>query len=143
MAKVELKTQKNNASVDAFLKTVPDESQRADCLKLLEIMESATGESAAMWGASIVGFGTYHYKSPATGREADWLRIGFSPRKGKTTIYIMDGFDAYQSLLDTLGKHSTAKSCLYIKHLDDIDIKVLTELIKRSFHEGLPMGGTA
>ena len=84
-----------------------------------------------MWGDSIIGFGKYHYKY-ASGREGDWMRIGFSPRKQNLTLYIMDGFEKYSELLESLGKYKTGKSCLYIKKMQDIDINILKELVKES-----------
>ena len=85
-----------------------------------------------MWGTSIVGFGSYHYKG-ASGREGDWMKVGFSPRKQSMTLYIMDGFGSYDSLLEKLGKYKTGKSCLYINKLEDVDQTVLRELVKQSF----------
>ncbi len=133
MAKVELKTQKNDGDVDKFLDGVDNEQRKKDAKEVTKIMAEITGEKPVMWGSSIIGFGTYHYKSPATGREGDWMRIGLSPRKQNLTVYIMDGFSEYQSLLDKLGKHKTAKSCLYINRLEDVDINVLREMIKKSY----------
>ncbi|MCO5207271.1 MAG: DUF1801 domain-containing protein, partial [Anaerolineae bacterium] len=90
-----------------------------------------TGEPGALWGTSIVGFGTYHYKY-ASGREGDWFVTGFSPRKQNMTLYIMPGFEQYNDLLSKLGKHKTGKSCLYINKLDDVDLDVLRELVAQS-----------
>jgi len=127
----ELKTKVNKASVDKFIKSVKDEQTRDDCFKIAEIMQKATKAEPKMWGTSIVGFGTYHYKG-ASGREGDWFVAGFSPRKQNLTLYIMTGFDEYEDLLAKLGKHSTGKACLYIKRLADVDLKVLKELITKS-----------
>ncbi len=127
----ELKTKLNDASVDDFIESVEDESKRDDCRRVLELMKNATGEDPKMWGSSIVGFGTYHYKY-ASGREGDWMKTGFSPRKQNLTIYIMDGFGRYDELMSKLGKHRTGKSCLYVKRLSDIDFKVLEKLVKAS-----------
>jgi len=127
----ELKTKVNNASVDKFIKSIKDEQIRDDCYKIVEIMQKATKAEPKMWGTSIVGFGTYHYKY-ASGREGDWFLAGFSPRKQNLTLYIMSGFDEYDSLMKKLGKHSTGKSCLYIKKLGDVDVKVLKELVTKS-----------
>ena len=127
----ELKTQKNDASVEAFLNTIADERKRKDSFTILELMKEITGEAPAMWGTSIVGFGSYHYKY-ASGREGDWMITGFSPRKQNLTLYIMGGFEQYDELLSQLGKHSTGKSCLYLKKLDDIHLDVLRELVQRS-----------
>ena len=127
----ELKTKMNDASVDAFLNTVVDERKRQDCFTLVDLMTEATGAQPRMWGDSIVGFGEYHYKY-ASGREGNWFLAGFAPRKQNLTLYIMSGFDQYDELLGKLGKHSTGKSCLYIKRLDDVDLDVLRELVRRS-----------
>ena len=132
MAKnVELKTRLNDASVEDFLNTVSDEQIRADCFEIAKIMKQATKAEPKMWGSSIVGFGSYHYKG-ASGREGDWMLVGFSPRKQNLTLYIMAGFDRYDELMKKLGKFSTGKSCLYIKKLADVDKKVLKELISES-----------
>ncbi len=129
MAKsVELKTKVNEASVEGFLNSVKDEQTRADCFEILKIMKQVTKEEPKMWGASIVGFGSYHYKG-ASGREGDWMLTGFSPRKQNLTLYLMGGFDAHADLLKKLGKHKTSVGCLYIKKLEDVDKKVLKELV--------------
>ena len=127
----ELKTQKNDASVEVFLNSVPDERKRRDSYAILELMKDVTGEEPAMWGTSIVGFGSYHYKY-ASGRENEWFLVGFSPRKQNLTLYIMSGFDEYESLLANLGKHKTGKSCLYINKLEDVDQSTLRELVEKS-----------
>ena len=127
----ELKTKLNEASVEDFINSVDDEVKREDCRVVLELMSRATNEEPKMWGSSIVGFGTYHYKY-ASGREGDWMKIGFSPRKQNLTLYIMDGFDKYDELMSKLGKYKTGKSCLYVKSLADIDKKVLEKLVKES-----------
>ncbi len=128
----ELKTKKNDESVEDFLNKVEDEQKREDSFKILKLMQAVTGEKPSMWGESIVGFGKYHYKY-ASGREGDWMMTGFSPRKQNLTLYIMAGFDGYEALMSKLGKHSTGASCLYIKKLSDVDEDVLKELVKRSF----------
>ena len=127
----ELKTQQTEESVEKFLNTINDAGRREDCYKVAKLMEEATGSKPKMWGESIVGFGSYHYKG-ASGREGDWLLIGFSPRKQNLTLYIMAGFDGYSELMKKLGKHSSAKSCLYIKRLDDIHLPTLKKLIRAS-----------
>ena len=127
----ELKTKRNKGDVEAFLNRVPDEKKRQDSFTILELMKQVTGEEPEMWGDSIVGFGSYHYKY-ASGREADWFLTGFSPRKQNLTLYIMAGFDEYEQLLNKLGKHSTGKSCLYVKKLEDVNMDVLKELVKQS-----------
>lgn len=127
----ELKTKVNDASVEAFLSAVPDEKKRADAFRVLAIMREETGEEPQMWGDSIVGFGTYHYKY-ASGREGDWPLTGFSPRKASLTLYITPGFDRYEDLLARLGKFTTGKSCLYVKRLSDVDEATLRELVRQS-----------
>jgi hypothetical protein len=132
MAKAELKTKKTGDSVPAFLAKIDDEEARKDCRTLVGLMEAATGAKARMWGSSIVGFGDYRYKSPATGREGDWFQMGFSPRKAALTLYLMSGVHKHGDLLKKLGKHKTGKGCLYIKRLDDVDGAVLKRLIRES-----------
>ena len=127
----ELKTKKNDASVVDFLNSVENERRREDSFAVLKLMEEVTGEEPVMWGTSIVGFGSYHYKY-ASGREGDWMAIGFSPRKQSLTLYMMSGFSKYEEILIRLGKYKTGKSCLYINRIEDIDIDVLTELIESS-----------
>lgn len=127
----ELKTKPTNESVKEFLNKVPDEGRREDCFAVAKIMEEITGEKPKMWGPSIVGFGTYHYKYES-GREGDWPVTAFSPRKKDLTLYIMPGFDKHDELMKELGKHSRGKSCLYIKRLSDIHIPTLKKLIKES-----------
>jgi len=124
----ELKTKLNNASVDKFLKGIKDEQTRADCFQIVEIMKKATKAEPKMWGTSIVGFGDYHYKYES-GREGDWFVAGFSPRKQNLTLYAMGGFHKREDLLKKLGKHSLGKGCLYIKKLEDVDTKVLKDLV--------------
>ena len=132
MAKnAELKTKLNDASVEDFLNTVSDEQIRADCFEITKLMKQVTKAEPKMWGSSIVGFGSYHYKG-ASGREGDWMLVGFSPRKQNLTLYIRAGFDRYDELMKKLGKFSTGKSCLYIKKLADVDKKVLKELVSES-----------
>lgn len=130
----ELKTKATKASVMKFLEGVENEQRRADALKMLELMLKITKREARMWGSSMVGFGSYHYKY-ASGREGDWLLTGFSPRKNDLTVYIMNGFSSYSDLMSKLGKYKTGKSCLYIKKLEDIDLKVLSQLIRKSLND--------
>ena len=130
----ELKTKRNDRSVTDFLNGVADEKKRKDCLTILEAMKQITKEEPKMWGDSIVGFGSYHYKY-ASGREGDWFLTGFSPRKQNLTLYIMSGFSSYGKLLGQLGKHKTGRSCLYVKRLEDIDMEVLKEMVTRSIEE--------
>ncbi len=128
-----LKTLVNDESVTDFINSVPDETKRADSFTLLKLFTDITGENAKMWGASIIGFGQYHYKSDRSTQEGDWPLTAFSPRKQNLTLYFMDGFDSYGDLLNSLGKHKTSKGCLYINKLSDVDIQVLEKLIQKSF----------
>src|SRR5687768_4954374 len=130
----ELKTKPTQESVKEFLNKVPDEGRREDSFAVAKIMEEITGEKPKMWGPSIVGFGTYHYKY-ASGREGDWPITAFSPRKRDLTLYIMPGFEKHDELMKKLGKHSTGKSCLYIKRLSDIHVPTLKKLIKASIEQ--------
>jgi len=125
----ELKTKVTNASVDKFLQGIKDEKKRRDCYQILKIMKKATKAEPKMWGTGIIGFGDYHYKYES-GRENDWFLTGFSPRVQNLTLYIMGGFD--NEVLKKLGKYKTGKGCLYINKLEDVDVKVLSELITRS-----------
>lgn len=127
----ELKTKMNDASVRAFLAGVEPESKREDCFRVLAIMKEIAGCEPKMWGDSIVGFGQIYYKY-ASGREGEWFQIGFSPRKQNLTLYVMTGYDGYDDLLERLGKYKTGVSCLYLKHLDDVDESVLKALLQRT-----------
>lgn len=127
----ELKTKQNDLSVQDFLNSVEDERRRADCYKILEIMQEATQAAPRMWGSSIVGFGDYHYKY-ASGREGNWFIIGFSPRKNDLTLYLMGGLTRQQDLLQQLGKYKTGKSCLYIKKLENVNIEILKQMVANS-----------
>lgn len=132
----ELKTKKTNVSAAAFIAKIPDAQKRKDSQSLLSIFKKATGERPVMWGTSIIGYGQYHYKSKRSRQEGDWPLTGFSPRASNLTIYIMPGFKSYGPLLKKLGKHKiSGGSCIYIKKLDDIDIKVLAEIIKLSVRD--------
>ena len=123
------KTKPTTQSVTDFLNNIPDAQRRADCLAIAKLMEEITGSKPQMWGQSIVGFGSYHYKY-ASGHEGDTCMTGFSPRQQELTIYVMMGFEKYGALLTQLGKHRTGKSCLYIKRLSDIHLPTLRKLIK-------------
>jgi hypothetical protein len=127
----DLKTKPTPQSVQEFLGTIADPVRRKECRAIARIMREATGAKATMWGTSIVGFGSYHYRY-ASGREGDFFLTGFSPRKQNLTLYIMSGFTGYQTLLRRLGKHSIGKSCLYVKSLEQVDLGVLTQLIEQS-----------
>ena len=129
----DLKTKPTAVSPAAFIKNVEDDRKRRDCRELVALMKDLTGHPPKMWGLSIIGFGTYHYKY-ASGREGDWLLTGFSPRKENLTLYLGLGLQD-RGLLAKLGKHKTGKGCLYIKRLDDIDRDVLRDLITASVDE--------
>lgn len=128
----ENKTRPTSQDVTEFLNSVDHKTRRQDGFALLGMMEEITGEEPVMWGSSIVGFGSYHYKYES-GREGDMPLIGFSPRKQSMTLYIMPGFDDYEDMLAELGKHKTGKACLYVNKLADVDEDVLRQLIQRSY----------
>ncbi|MBN0040048.1 DUF1801 domain-containing protein [Cellulosimicrobium cellulans] len=125
-------TQPTGADVEEFLGSVDHPVRRRDALRLVELMGRVTGEPPRMWGPSIVGFGTYHYRY-ASGREGDMAAAGFSPRKAATTVYLMDGVDAHAALLERLGPHTVGKGCVYVKDLDAVDLGVLEEVVRRSY----------
>lgn len=127
----EAKTKPNAVSLDEFLVTSVDTARHADCRAIAAMMQRATGELAVMWGAAIVGFGSYTMKY-ADGRETPWPVTAFSPRKNDLTIYLMPGTEHYAAQLAKLGKHKTAKVCLYIKRLSDVDVRVLDNIIAES-----------
>jgi hypothetical protein len=125
----ELKTRPSGDSVDDFLERVPDPIRKADAHALRRLLEEVTGEPPRMWGDSIVGYGTQHLRY-ASGRELDWFRVGFSPRKQYLTIYLPEGFGEHEDLLSQLGPHTTGKGCLYIKRLAAVDLAMLSRLIE-------------
>ncbi|HSJ35120.1 MAG TPA: DUF1801 domain-containing protein [Acidimicrobiia bacterium] len=127
----ELKTKKHDGDVDAFLAGIEDEAKREDARELRQMMAEVTGDDGAMWGDSIVGFGSYHYRY-ASGREGDWFEVGFSPRKRNLTVYLVSGFRDRDGLLPRLGKHTTGKACLYLRRLSDVDRDVLRQLVEAS-----------
>jgi hypothetical protein len=131
MTMAELKTKKTAASVEDFLAGISPEKKRKDAIALCDLMKKVTKLEPKMWGASMVGFGDYHYKY-ASGHEGDSFLVGFSPRKQNLTLYVMPGFDNYDELLSKLGKYKTGKGCLYIHSLDDIDVPTLRALIQRT-----------
>ncbi len=134
----ELRTKLTTQSPEDFLNAVEPEQKRKDAFELLALFEKVTGEKPVMWGSSIIGFGKYHYKSEKSKQEGDWFLVGFSPRKQNLTLYVLHGNDANPELLTKLGKHKTSGGgmggCLYINKLEDIDQKILAELIKTSFN---------
>lgn len=130
MAKVaEIKTKENDASVEDFINSLKSEQQRKDSLVLVELMQSITNEPPKMWGNTIIGFGSKRYKSPTSGREVDWFKIGFSPRKANISLNLVLSTAEHADTLQKLGKHKTGMGCVYINKLGDIDLKVLEELI--------------
>lgn len=134
MAKLAIiKTQENDASVEDFLNKVADEQKRKDSFTILKLMGRVTKEKPKMWGASLIGFGNKRYKSPATGREVDWFKIGFSPRKANISLSLGVNMEGLDKLLKKLGKHKTGAGCLYINKLQDVDIKVLEDILVASF----------
>ncbi len=128
----ELKTKKTRASVEKFLKSVEHEQRRKDAFELLDMFKQVTKMQPRLWGDSIVGFGEYHYQSERSAQKGDWPLTGFSPRKSNMTVYIMPGFKNYQDLLVDLGKHKTSVSCIYFSKLENIDKKVLKQIIRKS-----------
>lgn len=136
MTKAQNKTIATTGSVSDFLTTLEDAEQRHDSETLIKIMQGVTGAPPVMWGTSIIGFGAIVIKSPATGREVDWLKIGFSPRKGKLSLYVTFDASKYQKELDAVGKHKTGKGCIYINKLADVDVDKLTDFIKLAYEKG-------
>jgi hypothetical protein len=128
-----LKTKPNSASVARFLASLPDE-RRAECRALARIMQQATGRKPRMWGANVVGFGTYDYRY-ASGTEGTWFLTGFAPRRQNLTLYLMAGARRFPELSAKLGKHTTGVSCVYIKRLADVDLSVLARMVKASVQE--------
>lgn len=131
MSKNDLKTKKTTKSPLAFIKALEPNERKEDALELLTLMKEATGLKPVMWGESIVGFGSYHYKG-ASGREGDWPLTGFSPRKQNLTVYIIPGFKDYADLLKKLGPHKTSVSCLYITNFSAIHKPTLKTIIRKS-----------
>jgi hypothetical protein len=125
------KTRPTKLSVTMFIDALTDPARRGDAKALVKLMQKAAGEKPKLWGPSIIGFGSYHYKYDS-GREGDMPLIGFSPRKAATVLYIMSGLSDSEALLARLGKHTTGKGCLYIRKLADVDQGVLEALIVKS-----------
>jgi len=132
----EIKTKPTAASVEDFINAVPSEQKRKDSFVLLEMMKKASGEDPKMWGPSIIGFGNKRYKSPKTGREVDWLMIGFSPRKANLSLYLTVNLKTHAVALNKLGKHKMGVGCLYINKLEDVDLKILKGMIETSLKSG-------
>jgi hypothetical protein len=127
-----IKTQATSANVEGFINKIENEQKRKDSFLILEMMKKASGEDPVLWGSSIIGFGNKRYKSPASGREVDWFKIGFSPRKANLTLYLIGGLAAHVDALKKLGKHKTSGGCLYINKLEDVDLKVLKGVLEVS-----------
>ena len=125
----EIKTKQTSASVAGFIDSIPDEQKRKDSQVILELMEKAMKEKPKMWGSSMIGFGNVRYKSPATGREVDWFKMGFSPRKANLSLHLGLNVKRHADALKKLGKYKTGVGCLYITKLEDVDIKVLEKMI--------------
>jgi hypothetical protein len=125
----DIKTKPTSSSVDSFLTGIKDEQKRKDSYVILGLMEKASGEKPVMWGGSLIGFGNRRCKSPASGREVDWFRIGFSPRKANLSLYLSLDIKKHAEVLNKLGKHKTGVGCLYINKLEDIDMKILEKMI--------------
>lgn len=125
----EIKTKENNASVEDFINAIKDEVKRKESFTLLKLMQKASKEKPKMWGSSMIGFGSKIYKSPATGREVAWFKIGFSPRKANFSLHLVLDIKKHADTFKKLGKHKTGVGCLYINKLDDIDLKVLENII--------------
>lgn len=125
------KTQPTDKSVKTFIDSIDDQQKRADSYSLLALMKEVTGCEPKMWGPSIIGFDQYHYKYES-GREGNFLKVGFSPRKRELSIYLMCSFEKQAETMKKLGKHRTGKSCLYVKRLEDIDLDVLKDLVQES-----------
>lgn len=124
-----IKTKQTTSSVEDFINKIADEQKSKDSQVILKMMENATKEKPKMWGSSMIGFGNVRYKSPATGREVDWFKIGFSPRKANLSLHLMDA-QRHTDLLAKLGKHKTGVGCLYINKLEDVDQKVWKKLLQ-------------
>ncbi len=126
---VEIKTKPTESSVTDFIDNIADEQKRKDSHVILKMMEKATKEKPKMWGSSMIGFGDKRYKSPATGREVDWFKIGFSPRKANLSVHLILDMKQHADAFKKLGKHKLGAGCLYINKLEDVDKKVLEKLI--------------
>lgn len=129
---VEIKTKPTALSAEDFIHQIPDEQKRRDCFQLLELMKKVSGEEPVLWSNSIIGFGNKIYKSPATGREVNWMIIGFAPRKANLSLYLNVGLSEHAASLKKLGKHKTGAGCLYINKLSEVDLVVLQSMIEAS-----------
>ncbi len=131
----EIKTKPTSSSVDEFISRVNDEQKRKDSIEILNLMKKASGEEPKMWGSSLIGFGIKRYKSPATGREVDWFKIGFSPRKANLSLHLVLDLNKHTAALKKLGKFKTGSGCLYINKLSDVNTEVLKGLITSALKE--------
>jgi hypothetical protein len=130
----EIKTHRTDASAEALIGEIADESRRQDCMTLLALMQRATGQEPDVWSSGLIGFGTYHYKS-RSGQEGDWFPVGFASRKAAITVYLGLSLEGVEEPLARLGKYTTGKGCIYIKHLADVDLAVLEEITASSYAE--------
>lgn len=131
MAKAaKIKTAETMASVDDFVDQIKDDQKKKDTHSIMKMLEKATKQKPKMWGSAIIGYGNVRYKSPTSGREVDWMRIGFSPRKANFSIYFTSGLDKHSDALKKIGKHKAGMGCLYINKLEDIDVKILEKMIQ-------------
>lgn len=126
-----IKTQPTSSSVAGFIDSIADEQKRKDSYVILHLMEKATKEKPTLWGSSMIGFGKLRYKSPASGREVDWFKIGLSPRKANLSLHLVN-LERHAEALAKLGKYKTGKGCLYINKLADVDLKILEKIIRAS-----------
>ena len=136
----QLQTQAGDGDVDAFLDAVADAQRRADARVVCALLTNVTGEPPRMWGPAIVGFGQRLLRYDS-GREQDWMLIGFSPRKANTTLYLSGGLESYADLLASLGRHSTGKGCLYLPRVSDVDPAVLESVVRRSVEHARATSG--
>jgi hypothetical protein len=132
VADVSNKTAATDGDVGAFVTAIADEQRRGDAQLLVDLMREVTGQPPVLWGTSIIGFGSQHYRYPS-GREGDTVAVGFSPRKAQTVLYLTGGMDLYEDLLTQLGQHTTGKGCLYLKRVDQADPQTLREIIDRAY----------
>lgn len=128
----ELKTQRTAESAESIIDSIEDDSRRQDCVDLLSLMKRATGVEPEVWSSGAIGFGTFHYKS-SSGREGDWFPVGFASRKAAITVYLGLSLDGLEEPLTRLGKYTTGKGCIYIKHLSDVDASVLEEIVSEAY----------
>lgn len=134
MANAKVKTVETNNSVTDFINSIPDETKKTDCFALIEIMKEQSGFEPKLWGPGIVGFGSYHYKYES-GREGEAPLVAFSPRKSEISLYLSSSFENREELLLQFGKHKSAKACIYVKKLNDINLDILKKMISLSIKQ--------